>query len=211
MTSIHAAGGISTAYSVLTAPNPSGPVEHADKLGPPDHAKAWGWRAKQPAPTEAAQPAPPEPPAEIPAPTGINALLGGNFGEISIKIENAAGEFKIEVSRDDDGLKIEIESKTDGGEIKIEFESGEHGGFFVKFESDELGEIELSVSNLRDSDPAADLQISDLAAADDAEPTAPPPSGADMQTVVLSLAYSVPTPTGTGAMTEYDKMKALFS
>lgn len=46
MTSISAAGGLSTAHNSTT---------QAKQPGPPDHAKAWGWRAKQAAAAEETQ------------------------------------------------------------------------------------------------------------------------------------------------------------
>lgn len=124
MTALAAPSGISTAYALLTPQNrPS--VEEGN--GPPDHAKAWGWRAKQPAPAEATPPAAETQPATAPA---VDALLSGSFGDIKLKLEfeSEAGEFKIEVSRDEDGLSVEIKAETDHGEIKISFESGEHDG-----------------------------------------------------------------------------------
>ncbi|WIY25970.1 hypothetical protein [Parasedimentitalea psychrophila] len=59
MTSISAVGGLSTALNSTTVNK---------QPGPPDHAKAWGWRAKQAAPaeeTQAVAPTEPSVPAEI--------------------------------------------------------------------------------------------------------------------------------------------------
>lgn len=211
MTALAAASGISTAYALLTPQNrPS--VEEGN--GPPDHAKAWGWRAKQPAPAEATPPAAETPPAAAAAPA-VDALLSGSFGDIKLKLEfeSEAGEFKIEVSRDGDGLSVEIKAETDHGEIKISFESGEHGGLKVEFESDELGDFTLSVKNLSESDPATTLEL--LAEEDDDTETASTQantSGADMEAVLLGLASATGTaPSASGAMSEYEQMKALFT
>ncbi|MDE4132728.1 hypothetical protein PXK00_06385 [Phaeobacter sp. QD34_3] len=212
MTALSALGGHSNAHSIHMHHHQHrhGSDEHAVQSGPPDHAKAWGWRAKQAAKMEATQP-PPKTPAETPAASGIDALLSGSFGEIKLKLEFEieAGEFKIEVSRDEGGLSVEIEAETDQGEIKIAFESGEHGGLKVEFESDELGEFKLSVENLSEGDPATALEIVD---AENAPATAPAaPSGADMEAMVLDLASGDGAPSSTGAMSEYEQMKTLFS
>ncbi|ANP37902.1 hypothetical protein JL2886_03016 [Phaeobacter gallaeciensis] len=224
MNSIHAPGGLSSAHHAHSAPRqftPPGQSDQPDRVGPPDHAKAWGWRAKQAAETPA------EPPAETTSPKGVNAVLSGSFGEISIRIEDLGGAFDIEVTREDGGLNVATDSGTGGGEIRINFENGEHGGLVALFETNEAGEITVSVSNVSDSDPATEVTVSPLDPAtevtvsplevpEEAEPaqvdtSLAETSGADMETVVLGLAAGDPAPTGTGAMSEYDKAKALFS
>ena len=213
MNSIHAPGGLSSAHHAHSAPRqftPPGQSDQPDRVGPPDHAKAWGWRAKQAAETPA------EPPAETTQPKGVNAVLSGSFGEISIRIEDLGGAFDIEVTREDGGLNVATDSGTGGGEIRINFENGEHGGLVALFETNEAGEITVSVSNVSDSDPATEVAVSPLEVPEEAEPaqadtSLAETSGADMETVVLGLAAGDPAPTGTGAMSEYDKAKALFS
>jgi hypothetical protein len=213
MNSIHAPGGLSSAHHAHSAPRqftPPGQSDQPDRVGPPDHAKAWGWRAKQAAETPA------EPPAETTSPKGVNAVLSGSFGEISIRIEDLGGAFDIEVTREDGGLNVATDSGTGGGEIRINFENGEHGGLVALFETKEAGEITVSVSNVSDSDPATEVAVSPLEVPEEAEPAQADTSlvetsGADMETVVLGLAAGDPAPTGTGAMSEYDKAKALFS
>ena len=213
MNLIHAPGGLSSAHHAHSAPRqftPPGQSDQPDRVGPPDHAKAWGWRAKQAAETPA------EPPAETTQPTGVNAVLNGSFGEISIRIEDLGGAFDIEVTREDGGLNVATDSGTGGGEIRINFENGEHGGLVALFETNEAGEITVSVSNVSDSDPATEVAVSPLEVPEEAEPaqadtSLAETSGADMETVVLGLAAGDPAATGTGAMSEYDKTKALFS
>ncbi|MDE4302382.1 hypothetical protein PXK30_01550 [Phaeobacter gallaeciensis] len=213
MNSIHAPGGLSSAHHAHSAPRqftPPGQSDQPDRVGPPDHAKAWGWRAKQAAETPA------EPPAETTQPKGVNAVLSGSFGEISIRIEDLGGAFDIEVTREDGGLNVATDSGTGGGEIRINFENGEHGGLVALFETNEAGEITVSVSNVSDSDPATEVAVSPLEVPEEAEPaqadtSLAETSGADMETVVLGLAAGDSAPTGTGAMSEYDKAKALFS
>lgn len=213
MNSIHAPGGLSSAHHAHSAPRqftPPGQSDQPDRVGPPDHAKAWGWRAKQSAETPA------EPPAETTPPKGVNAVLSGSFGEISIRIEDLGGAFDIEVTREDGGLNVATDSGTGGGEIRINFENGEHGGLVALFETNEAGEITVSVSNVSDSDPATEVAVSPLEVPEEAEPaqadtSLAETSGADMETVVLGLAAGDPAPTGTGAMSEYDKAKALLS
>lgn len=213
MNSIHAPGGLSSAHHAHSAPRqftPPGQSDQPDRVGPPDHAKAWGWRAKQAAETPA------EPPAETTSPKGVNAVLSGSFGEISIRIEDLGGAFDIEVTREDGGLNVATDSGTGGGEIRINFENGEHGGLVALFETNEAGEITVSVSNVSDSDPATEVAVSPLEVPEEAEPaqadtSLAETSGADMETVVLGLAAGDPAATGTGAMSEYDKAKALFS
>lgn len=210
MPSISALGGLSTAlFSTMSAP-PSEAQEHKAQPGPPDHAKAWGWRAKQAAAAEAVQP-PAEAPTDVSEPAKVDALLSGGFGEISIKIENAAGEFKFEVSRDEDGLSVEFKAETDHGEIKIAFESGEHGGIEVEFEMGESGEISLFVSNLDDSDAETAVELLNDKDTDGSDSAMVETSGADMETVVLNNTLGTATPTASGAMSEYEKMQALFS
>ena len=213
MNSIHAPGGLSSAHHAHSAPRqftPPGQSDQPDRVGPPDHAKAWGWRAKQAAETPA------EPPAETTPPKGVNAVLSGSFGEISIRIEDLGGAFDIEVTREDGGLNVATDSGTGGGEIRINFENGEHGGLVALFETNEAGEITVSVSNVSDSDPATEVAVSPLEVPEEAEPaqadtSLAETSGADMETVVLGLAAGDPAPTSTGAMSEYDKAKALLS
>ncbi len=207
MPSVSALGGLSTAlFSTLSAPR-FDPPEQKVQPGPPDHAKAWGWRAKQ------AAEAPPaaEAPSETPETAKVDALLTGGFGEISIKIENAAGEFKFEVSRDEDGLSVEFKAETDHGEIKIAFESGEHGGLAVKFEMGEAGEISLFVSNLDDSDAETAVELLTDTPPEESASAFAETSGADMETVVLNSTVGATAPTASGAMSEYEKMQALFS
>jgi hypothetical protein len=210
MPSISALGGLSTAlFSTMSAQRSELP-EQTPQPGPPDHAKAWGWRAKQAAAAETVQP-PVEAPTDLQEPANVDALLSGSFGEISIKIENAAGEFKIEVARDDDGLSVEIKAETNFGEIKIEFESGEHGGIEVKFEMDDAAEISLSVSNLDDSDDETAVELLEDAVAEGSGPAATESSGADMESVVMNNTLGTTATTASGAMSEYEKMQALFS
>ncbi|MEL0437157.1 hypothetical protein [Phycobacter sp. K97] len=210
MPSISTIGGFSPSLAPGLAAKQPRPPEHSGQVGPPDHAKAWGWRAKQAAAAETAQP-PVEPPSEVAEPAKVDALLSGSFGEISLKIENAEGEFKIEVSRDEDGLSVEIKAETDRGEIKIEFESGEHGGIEVEFEMGEFGEISLSVSNLDDSDGETAIEL--LEGTDDQESgSALTETGsAIMETMVLNTTLTAAAPSAAGAMSEYEKIQALFS
>lgn len=69
MHSVSAVGGLSTALNATT---------HNKQPGPPDHAKAWGWRAKQVATAEETQ-APNavvgvEPTTEVDTPDAVTAL-----------------------------------------------------------------------------------------------------------------------------------------
>ncbi|NRB19588.1 MAG: hypothetical protein HRU33_19005 [Rhodobacteraceae bacterium] len=66
MTSISAVGGLSTALSSTTTDR---------QPGPPNHAKAWGWRAKQAAAAEETQAlAPAEPAVPAVTPDAVQAV-----------------------------------------------------------------------------------------------------------------------------------------
>lgn len=122
MHSVSAVGGLNTALNSTT---------HNKQPGPPDHAKAWGWRAKQAASAEETQ--------------TTDAVAG--------------------------------------------------------------------------AEPATDVETPDAVTApdavdetsQDATATLPPPSEADMESVIAGLITSSPDTTGTDASAEYNVVQALFS